>query len=355
MNLTAKRPWPILALFILLSACESEKITEYLRLTGEAQGTTYAITYLDSQNRNFQPAVDSLLDELNLEISTYLNQSTISRFNRASDTIHIGFDPSLTSSGPLPFNYHFVRNLRLSLEMHQLTREYFDPTVMPLVRYYGFGKGGPNPESIDPVAVDSLRQLVGLEKVRLEGSILFKDNPGVQLDFNAIGQGYGVDLVGQYLEKQGVTDYMVEIGGEVRARGQNPNGKAWTIGINTPKEGAAVTDFVATAELLNTSLATSGNYRKYVDIQGKKYAHIINPETGYPEESNLLSVSVFAANCAKADALATGFLAMGLDKAYELALQLDGVEAYFIYALPDGALDVKQTEGLAGIIKPVSQ
>ena len=236
------------------------------------------------------------------------------------------------------------------MEVYEATEGSFDPTVMPLVNYWGFGYAGEPITRVDSNKVDSLVQFVGFEKVIFEALALKKDRPGVQLDFSACAKGYGVDEVGRFLETQGCNNYLVEIGGEVRARGINQRSKNWQIGINTPQEGGALDDYQAIVKLKDLSLATSGNYRNFYELNGVKYSHTINPKTGFPERNTLLSASVFAKDCMTADAYATAFMASGLDKAFDVALQNSEIDAYLIYSDEDGQMQVKYTEAVAGYL-----
>lgn len=320
-------------------------------------GTYYKVTYLDSLQRDFSKPIDSLLKAINEEISTYIPTSTISRFNQADSTFELGFlfaayadcvaDPRLCGRVK---NQHFYANYLAARVAWQRTQQAFDPTIMPLVNYWGFGYTPQKPvEKIDSLAVDSLLQYVGFEKITLLDrngyAVLSKESPGVQLDFGGTGQGYGIDAVSVFLELQGIANYLVDIGGESRARGRNPSGDWWTIGINTPKSDAAVTDFTRIVKLRDLSVSTSGNYRNFHELDGQKYSHFISPITGFPEKSTLLSASVFGKDCTAPDALATGFMVMGLERAYTLASQLEGIEALFIYSDEKGGLQVKYTPG----------
>ena len=175
---------------------------------------------------------------------------------------------------------------------------------------------------------------------------MVKTAPGVQLDFSALAKGYGVDEVARLLAGQGIQHYMVEIGGEVTAQGQSPRGDDWKIGINLPREDASMQDIQTAVPLHDQALATSGNYRNFYEVDGAKYSHTISPFTGFPERSTLLSASVFAPDCMTADAYATAFMAMGLEKAFVLASRLPGIEGYFLFNQEDGTLGVRYTEGL---------
>lgn len=340
-------------LILILPGCSSgdqPPSANYVRLQGRTMGTTYNVTYSDGQQRDFQAGIDSLLRIVNLEVSTYIEHSTISRFNQADSAFHLSYDPRGREVGGYP-NRHFLANYFKAREVYEASEGYFDPTIMPLVNYWGFGYTPKKMvEAVDSTAIDSLMEFVGFGKVSLAvrggDSLLLKAAPGVQLDFSALAKGYGVDAVARLLADQGIRHYMVEIGGEVVVRGQSPRGGDWKIGINVPREDAGKEDIQTAVPLHNQALATSGNYRNFYEVDGAKYSHTINPFTGFPERSTLLSASVFAPDCMAADAYATAFMAMGLDKAVDLASRLPGIEGYFLYNAEDGTLGVRYTDGL---------
>ena len=223
----------------------------------------------------------------------------------------------------------FYPVLQRSKEIYEHTSGAFDPTVGPLVNAWGFGPDR-SIETPDAAVIDSLIKLTGFDKIRFSQQLVTK-NPGMYLDFSAIAKGYAIDLVGAYLESFGAKDYLVEIGGEVRARGQNLKGSGWTIGIDDPLVEKTERKILAILEVNDLSLATSGNYRNYYEKDGKTYAHIIDPRTGYNRQHNLLSASVFTPDCMSADAYATGFMVMGLDDARNLVEQTDQMEAVLVY------------------------
>ncbi|MFN7116736.1 MAG: FAD:protein FMN transferase [Saprospiraceae bacterium] len=324
-------------------ACNNEpkqSEQEYRSFEGKTMGTYYRVTYADSLNRDFAKAIDQLLIDINNEVSTYIPTSTISQFNQTQSALDI--------TGKI----HFIKNLQGALKVYNQSNGAFDPTVMPLVNYWGFGYTEKKPVTqVDSVKIDSLIQLVGADKIQLEQTgnqtVLKKSEPGVQIDFSGIATGYALDTIGRFLEYKGVKNYLADIGGEQRARGVNPKGKIWTIGINIPEETAAKTAILNTVELKDWTISTSGNYRNFYEVNGVKYSHTINPKTGFPERNTLLSATVFAAECIDADAWATAFMVMGIDKAFDSAEQNRDVEAYFIYSDPaDGSMQVKFTSGL---------
>ena len=315
---------------------DSEPETNSIELSGKTMGTTYQIIYQDSLHRNFSREIKQILAEVNSGVNTYDPHSVISLFNQSEESIELDIE-----SVPVQ---HFLRNWQLAKEVFETTAGNFDPTVMPLVNYWGFGYDGKQLISgVDSIKVDSLKELVGFDKVLFEELSLKKEKLGIQLDFSACAKGYGIDEVGRFLEKMGCQNYFVEIGGENRARGQSPKGRQWRSGINEPRENAAVNEFITIVELPDLSLATSGNYRNFYEVNGVKYSHTINPETGFPERNTLLSASVLTKECMVADAYATAFMVMGTEKAYQLALELPEIEAILVYSDEEGQLNVKIT------------
>lgn len=335
----------VFSLFSLLVACQQPSAdgqAQDFALMGETMGTTYSVKYADPQSRNFQAAIDSALLALNMEVSTYIPDAVISRFNQSSSGIPI--------TGSLSNKGHFAKNLALSIEYSKQTEGAFQPTLMPLVNYWGFGYTEKRAVTqIDSLVVDSLMQFVGLDKIQIKPNSYGKTLAGVQLDFSAVAKGYGVDMIGQMLADAGLKNYYVEIGGETLAHGLSPRGDSWKVGINAPDPNALQNEFISITPLVDRALATSGNYRNYYDVEGEKYGHTINPYTGFPEKSNLLSASVFAPTCAAADAYATAFMVMGFEKAMEKATSLTQVEAYFVVGNSDGTMQTHFTAGLQDI------
>lgn len=243
----------------------------------------------------------------------------------------------------------FIDNFNIAQEAAQLSDGYFDPSISPLVSAWGFS--AKNGDSITPQLIDSLRLLVDYRKVRIEDGKLIKENPNMRLDFNAIAQGYTADLIGSYLESKGVRDYLVEVGGEIVARGGKPDGSSWVVGIEKP---AANWDSDRVVQqrvgIRDKGIVTSGSYRKYVERDGKRYSHCINPKTGYPVDHNLLSATVIAGNSVWADALASICMVMGMEQSLELINNLDGVEAYYIFVNDEGELETFATEGFTKLL-----
>jgi thiamine biosynthesis lipoprotein len=318
------------------------------RKTGEAliieqgvtQGTTYTLKYeTPPKPRSLQPVFQLLLDSIDQSMSTYLPGSAISRINKGDETVRI--DP------------HFEKVYEKAREVWEKTDGRFDPTVGELVNAWGFGNSA-SLKNLSPQQVDSLLQFTGFEKISLSADgHLKKQNPSVWLDFNALAQGYTVDLLSGELSRQGIENYLVEIGGEVFAKGTNPTtGKDWVVGIDNPLQAPGKRTFAAKVKLKNSALATSGSYRKVkVDERtGRRYTHIINPKTGYPVENNVLSVSVIAPTCMEADAYATAFMLTPLTDFENLLAKLQNMEVYAIYTGEQGELKTYITKGFAALL-----
>ena len=325
--------------FVLIS-CDSGPSEELV--VGEALGTTYSIKYYSEEDVNLEVALDSIFERVNQSMSTYHENSDISRINRGDSSVVVD---SL-----------FREVFELSEQVYAETSGYFDPTVGNLVNFYGFGPERMEIE-IDSTTVDSLMNFVGLEKIIVSGeNLVQKQSPQIYLDFNAIAKGYAVDLVGHYLTSQGVDNFLIEIGGELLASGKNlEKDDFWVVGIDDPAAAEGVRELKAAVELRNRAMATSGNYRKNrLDPEtGQMFVHTINPLTGHAEKSDILSASVLAQNCALADAYATAFMAMGLEKAKEVLDDLEKVDVYLIYATKDGEIGTYRShgfeEGLVGL------
>lgn len=349
--------WPLcLVLSLALQACNGDSASNAPAKTqivqGKTMGTYYRVTYLSDSAPVQQGQLDSLLVALNMEVSTYIPEALISRFNHGD--LH-AIDAETMQAAP-----HFLANLELALAIAEQTQSYFNPTIMPLVNYWGFGYTPKKPvTAVDSSKVDSLMQFVGLDKIDYDPVIhspsaiqLDKSSPGTQIDFSAIAKGYGVDLLAAFLQANGIQSFLVDIGGEVRAQGYKDQQKTpWRIGIAVPKEDASPTDVQTAVPLENAAIATSGNYRNFYEANGQKFSHTINPFTGYPERSQLLSASVLAADCATADGLATAAMVAGLDQAYAMIDAMPAVEGYFIYGDENGDLQVKMTAGFAELFE----
>ena len=311
---------------LLVSACSP--VPQPVRISGEAQGTYYSITYYDTLQRNLKSSIDSLLGDFDLTASLWVDSSLVRRVNDGSDSV---------------VNDLFATLVELSVQMHDFTEGAFDCTVGSLVRAWGFGFS--KREAIDDAVVDSLLRYVGPQPsvVRPANGMPTVRKPFTEtvFDFNAIAQGYSTDLVCRLLESRGITDYIVDIGGEVYARGGKPDGSAWRVGIERPAENRYSSPEVETSiELHDQSVVTSGSYRKYYEKDGVRYSHTIDPATGRPVEHTLLSVSVVDTAAWRADALATAFMVMGLERSLQFIESHpddSGTQAvFFIYSDRDG-------------------
>ena len=294
-------------------------------------GTVYHIKY--AHDKDLEPEIREQLQRVDQSLSMFNERSVIARVNRGED---------------VAADSMFVHVFRLARKVSEQTGGAFDITVAPLVQAWGFGFE--HADSITPALLDSLRAFVGHEKVRLEGRAVVKADPRVMLDCSAVAKGYGVDAVARLFDRLGIRNYMIEIGGEVVVRGHNPERKDWLIGVSRPVDdtlsaGASASPQVI-LEVTDRALATSGNYRRFYYRNGRKYAHTIDPHTGQPVEHSLLSASVLAPDCATADAYATAFMVMGVERAKALLRSHPELEAYFIYERHDGKVVTWHTPGL---------
>lgn len=317
--------------FLLLAACQGKK-SEYLKASGFAQGSTYHITYENSNKKDYSADIDSILKAFDRSLSIYDSTSIISRVNNGDPNIEI--------------DDWFVKVFNVSADVNMLSEGAFDITIGPVTRAWGFGNA-PFVKR-DTAYIDSLLQYVGMDKVKLEGRKVIKKYPGVKLDVNALAQGYSVDVVCDFFKDKGIRNYLVEIGGEVRGKGTNARDKYWQIGIDRPSEGNMTPgkDLESIIEINNKSLSTSGNYRKFFIEDGVKYSHEINPKTGFPARNTLLSATVVCDDCIRADAWATVFMVVGVDKSKEMLTKLKGVDVYFVYSDTNGAYKIYSSEGM---------
>lgn len=322
-------------IIVIITSCTPRQIYKKINFSGMAQGTYYSITYFDHLDRNFQPQIDSLLDAFDMSVSMWQPESVISRINRGEDVI---------------CDAVFINTYVLARNVAEASGGAFDFTVGPLVNSWGFGFT--DRQQVDQALVDSLLPLVDYRLVRLVDNKIVMDKEGINFDFNAVAQGYSVDLVGAYLASKGIDNYLVDIGGEVLAVGEKPSQGPWVVGIEKPTEDEmSERTLETTLELKNMAMATSGSYRKFYEEDGIRYSHTIDPKTGYPVTHTLLSVSVVASDAGTADAWATALLVMGLEKGKEFLRSKNDIEAYFIYSKEDGTLGTYFTEGLEELLR----
>ena len=329
----------IISLVILTSfSCSNPKkhTDSYIILSGETMGSTYIIKY--KGEKNYQQEIDNELKRINEELSTYIKTSTISRFN-------------FSDSGIIINNTDFWLNLKKANEIYIISEGLYDPTVMPLVNYWGFGyTGHKKVDKIDTAKIVEILQVVGMNRIEIipkgiNNYFIKKPDKRFQLDFSSLAAGYGADKIASLLEDKGINDYMVDITGEIVSKGLSPTNKKWVIGINLPSEEASIDDYLLTVEISDKSIATSGNYRNYFGEGKERYSHTINPKTGFPERSNLLSATILAADCMTADALATACMVSGLEKSKKMISGLKNVEACFIWVDEKNEMQVYITPG----------
>ena len=289
---------------MVMVACQPSVNEKVYLIEGEAQGSTYHIKYIAERDENLKPAIDSILEVIDLSMSTYRPDSAISKINQGDTTVVV--------------DEHFRKVFEASQQIWQESEGLFDPTVGVLVNAWGFGKQKISEADLPTdKKIDSLRKYVGFDKVALtEKNLIKKRYTEILFDFNAIAQGYTSDVVANYLSARGIKNYIVEIAGEMYLKGKNTvEDKSWTIGVENPLRPLDDRDLVATIQFTNQGLATSGNYRKvWTDSNGRKYVHSINPLTGRATQSDVLSATVVAPSTMLADGYATMFMVMGLAK-----------------------------------------
>ena len=323
----------ILGIFLILVACSNDP-SKYIVNTGTVYGTYYNIKYESPDGKDLHQDIDKEFAKYTLIFSHYEKNSTISKVNRNEDVV---LEPE------------FINCFKKSMEVSELTGGAFDITAGQLINAWGFGPE--NRKKMTQQMVDSLKEFTGYKKVQLIDGKIVKENPAIELNMSAIAKGYTCDLIGDFLAKQGCLNYLIDIGGEEVAKGKNDKGNVWTIGIRKPNEDPLNSDLNAAIELPDRALATSGNYLNFYEENGKKYAHTIDPASGYPVQHSVLSSTVLAKDCMTADAFATAFMVLGKDAGIAVAEKVPGLEIYFIYADDDGNNQVYMSEGFKGYIK----
>ena len=320
---------PFLLLLIVGTIVILKKQPPFRTNEGMVFGTIYKITY--QHNDDLQNEIKAAMMEVDNSLSPYNPNSIITRINHNEDTV---------------LNEHFLHVFNLAQQISTETEGAFDITVAPLVNAWGFGFK--HSIDIDPSVIDSLRQFVGYQKIKLEDGKIVKEDARTMLDCSAIAKGYGVDRVARLLDQKGVQHYMVDIGGEVVLKGKNPRMKTWRIGINKPVEDSlSVNQELQTIlEVSDVGMATSGNYRKFYYKDGKRYAHTIDPRVGTPVQHNILSATVIAKDCTTADAYATAFMVMGLEEAKAFCEAHPELHAYFICDGEGDSYEIFATPGM---------
>jgi len=325
---------------------KEKETTDWNEIRGATQGTTYSVILDDPQGVISKADLDSILHDFDMSLSTYIDNSVISKINNAEEKVSFKDKQR-----------YFERCYQISKKVYEKTNGAFDPTVFPLVKAWGFFKeDAPIPTKKE---LDSLLNFVGFgnssHQAEFSGETgsFVKFSPSFRLDFNAIAQGYSVDVLAEYVERKGIQNYYLEIGGEIVVKGTNREDKKWRIGIDSPnqQEGTRVLDNVV--NISDKAIATSGNYRKFYVKNGVKYAHTIDPKTGAPVQHTLLSASVIAETCAEADAYATAFMVMGVDKSMEFVQEnpdLD-LDIYLLYDDGTGTIQRRMTSGFEQYLK----
>ena len=319
----------ILSALFLLVSCGKKQVHNF---SGIAIGTYYSVTYVGKEDLSLPEAADAIIASINRDFSIFDSTSTVSQLNANTTTA-------------LPDD--IIHLISLSNHISEETGGAFDITIGPLVNAMGFGKSNDFDTLSYLQQMDSLRPFIGYQKISVADGKLHKADPRIKLDFNAIAKGYAVDKIAQMMKKKGYKNFLVDIGGEVLAQGRKFKGHEWRVGVQIPTEtqnGLIETNYIFELPLENglNCVATSGNYRNYKEINGKRYSHIINPNTGNSENSSLLSVSVIAKNCAIADAFATAFMVLGIEKSMAILQNHNELAAHFIY-YENGNFQYKQT------------
>lgn len=313
---------------LMFTACTKQK--QYFEESGSVFHTIYHIKYEGSEI--LTEKIDAEFQKFNLSLNPFNPNSIISKVNR---------------NEPVEVDDWFIEVFNRAKEVSDHSEGIFDITCAPLVNLWGFGFS--KMDSVTPQMIDSIKQFVGYQKIRLDGRKVVKDDSRILLNCSAIAKGYASDVIARLLEREGIENYMVEIGGEVTMKGVNQNGKCWRIGINKPEDDSTgvKNDIEEIVQLCKKGgVATSGNYRNYYVKDGKKYAHTIDPRTGYPSEQSILSATIVAEDCITADAYATAFMAMGLEKAREAAKNIPGIEYYVIYSDENGKHQIEYSTGM---------
>ena len=294
---------------------------DYYQDRGEIFHTYFHIKY--EYNRSVKEEIMDALQTFDQSLNPFKENSIIGKVN---------------NNVPVTLDSLFIKVFEKSMEVSRKTNGKFDITASPFINAWGFGFK--DMDNVTQEKIDSMKPFVGYEKIRIENGVIVKDDPRVQINTSAIAKGYSCDVVADVLKGFGIENYMVEIGGEISMRGTNAKGECWRIGIDKPLDDslAMQRELQIILSICDKAVATSGNYRNYYVKDGKKYAHTIDPQTGYPSEQDILGATVIADDCMTADAFATAFMAMGVEKSVEVAKTIPGLHYYFIYAKPDGQI-----------------
>ncbi len=302
---------------VIFSCNGQQNKASYEKISGYTQGTTYHITYKSATNDDLQKLIEEKLIFFDKIFSIYDSSSMVSRINNNDTNVFI--------------NHFFYTLYKRSYDIYQSSSGLFDITIGPLVNAWGFGiTANKNPSK---KSIDSLLQFLGMDKIQIKNNKLIKSDKRIKLDFNAIAQGYAVDFISKYLDSLNIDNYLVEIGGELYAKGVNDKNEKWKIGIEKPIEGNNEQGkyIQAVIEISNKAVSTSGSYRKFYIENGVKYSHTINPKTGYPIKNTLLSVTIVANDCTTADGMATACMVMGVDESIRFLSKYPDISALLIF------------------------
>lgn len=318
------------SVILFLVQCTSSK-KEYIYNSGEVFGGYYNIKYESPEGKDFKTEIENRFLQFNKSLSTYDPNSIISRINQNDSTVETDSD--------------FEKMYAFASDISQKTNGVFDITVAPLVNAWGFGYG--NQKRNQTPDVDTIMPYIGYKKIKLENHRLLKDDARIKLDANALAPGLASDIIAALLEQKGCTNYLIEIGGEIRCKGVNPEKNKWRVGIDKPVENPENNqqEIQTVLSVSNIGLATSGNYREFYYKDGKKYAHTIDPHSGKPILSNLLSATIIAPTCVQADAYATACMVLGTEKALKFCEDSPELECYLIYSDEDGNFKVIYSKG----------
>ena len=324
----------VIGILIICASCTNEK--QYYAESGSVFRTIYNIKY--QAPKPLTDKIDAELQAFNLSMNPFNPNSIIAKVNRNED---------------VEVDEWFTVVFNKAMEVSAKTDGAFDVTAAPLINLWGFGFE--NVDSVSQQVIDSLKSFVGYQKVRIENGRVVKDDPRIKLNFSAIAKGYASDIVAAVLEREGVENYMVYIGGEITSKGKNQNGNCWGLGINKPEDNSTglTQEVERVAEVCKKiGFATSGNYRNYYIKDGKKYAHIIDPHTGFPSERSILSATIVAPDCMTADAYATAFMVMGVEAAEKIAARAPEIEYFLIYSDDEfGKYKTKYSDGMKSILR----
>lgn len=316
-----------ISLMMVLYGCQ-EKPLKKIHFVGAAQGTYYAVTYFDLEGRDFQLEMDSILFAFDQSLSVYQPNSIVSKVNRNEEVV---------------LDNWFIDNFELSRKISEETDGNFDISIAPIANVWGFGTFE-KPDSVNHALIDSLKQYVDYRKVKIENGKVVKENPHIQLNFNAVAQGFAVDVLSDFLLEKKIRNFLIDLGGEIYAKGEKPNGDSWKVGIEVPEDNAENRFYNRIISIKDESVVTSGNYRKFYEIDGVKYAHSLDPKTGYPVRHTLLSATVIGPKSANADAYATAFMVMGVEKTLEFVKTHPDLKVYLMYD-NEGSINIAMSDG----------